>query len=127
MTKKQLTFEEVVEAVMAHVTERHWEKNPPRGLAASIVLEASELLEHYQWSDTPVGNKDELAEELADIFIYAIQFMKSYDIDISAAIIKKLEKSALKYPAEIFNIKDEKVRNAEWLKAKRNFKKDTIL
>lgn len=125
MTKP--TFEQATTEVMRHITERHWDDNSARGLAISISLEANELLEHYQWQDQPVGDTHELADELADIFIYAIQFAKRHDIDIPTAIIKKLAKSAKKYPAEQFTTKNETERKKAWIKAKTQYKKDTIL
>ena len=69
----------------------------------------------------------ELSDELADVLIYAIQFAKHYDIDISEAIMKKLEKSAIKYPVEKFTSTDPKERRKNWLEIKKNHKKDTIL
>lgn len=122
-----ITFEQAAAAVMQHITERHWDNNSARGLAISMSLEANELLEHYQWQDQAVGDTDELAGELADIFIYAIQFAHRYDIDIPAAITKKLAKSAKKYPAEQFATTDEAARKKAWIKAKTQYKKDTIL
>ncbi len=128
MSKKgDIPFEEAAKAVMQHMAERHWENNPPRGLAISIALEANELLEHFQWQDAPIGDKKEIAEELADIFIYAIQFAHHYDIDISQAIMQKLAKSAKKYPAKDFATTNPQKRKEAWLKAKKNYKKDTIL
>lgn len=127
MKKSALNFDNVTNAVLKHITERHWNKNTPRGLAISIALEANELLEHYQWQDEPVGDTAELAGELADIFIYAIQFADKYDIDISEAIMLKLEKSAKKYPLEKFSTSDEAARRVAWVEAKKNHKKDTIL
>jgi dCTP diphosphatase len=122
-----ITFEEASKTVMKHVTARHWNDNPPRGLAISIALEANELLEHFQWQDVPIGDTEELAGELADVFIYAIQFAHHYDIDISQAIMHKLAKAAEKYPVEDFATIDQAERKAAWLKAKKNYKKDTIL
>jgi NTP pyrophosphatase (non-canonical NTP hydrolase) len=124
---KQMTFEEAAEAVIQHVTERHWHNNSARGLAISISLEANELLEHYQWKEEPVGEKDDLSGEVADILIYLIQFTKAHDIDIPTAIMQKLEKSAKKYPIEIFSTNDDAAREAAWIDVKKNYKKDTIL
>jgi NTP pyrophosphatase (non-canonical NTP hydrolase) len=121
------TFEEASKAVMEHVTVRHWNTNPPRGLAISIALEANELLEHYQWQDKPIGDTKEIAEELADVFIYAIQFADRYEINISQAIMQKLAKSAKKYPVQDFAMADSAERREAWLEAKKNYKKDTIL
>ena len=61
------------------------------------------------------------------VMIYAIQFADRYGIDIPDAIAKKIEMQDKKYPKEIFEIEDEKERNARWLEAKRNYRKDTTL
>lgn len=122
------TFEKVVEQIMAHIRARKWDKtNTSRGLAISISLEASELLEYFQWNEENFGSKDDIASELADIFIYIVQFADKNSIDILPEALKKLEKSAKKYPVEIFDIEDEDERNKVWLEAKRNYKKDTTL
>lgn len=121
------TFEEASRAVMKHVTDRHWDENPPRGLAISIALEANELLEHFQWQEDPIGDTKEIAEELADVLIYAIQFADHYDIHIAQAIMEKLDKASKKYPVEHFTETDEEKRKEAWLRDKREFRKDTIL
>ncbi len=125
---KQLTFEEAYALVMQHIKARKWDKtNSSRGLAVSLSLEANELLEYFQWHDESFGSKEDMASELADILIYAIQFADRYKIDIPSAIQKKIEKQDKKYPVEIFAIEDEKERNKAWLEAKKNYKKDTTL
>ena len=68
-----------------------------------------------------------MASELADVFIYGIQFARMNNIDIPLAIQQKIEKMEKKYPVEIFEIEDEKERKEAWLKAKINYKKDTTL
>lgn len=128
MTKKPVSFEESAKAVLGHIRARGWDKtNDSRGIAVSMSLEANELLEYFQWSDETFGSREDLASELADVFIYAIQFADRYDIDIPQAIMQKLEKSAKKYPVEIFQITDKTERNKVWLEAKQNYKKDTTL
>ena len=113
---------------MEHVRARKWdESNTSRGLAISISLEAAELLEYYQWKDENFGSKDDLGSEVADILIYLIQFADKNKIDILPEVIKKLEKTAKKYPVEIFEIEDEAERDRVWLEAKQNYKKDTTL
>ena len=125
---QQLRFEEAYALVMRHVKARKWDKtNSTRGLAISLSLEANELLEYFQWHDESFGNKEDMASELADIFIYAIQFADRYKIDIPTAIQKKIAKQDKKYPKEIFEIEDEKERNKVWLEAKKNYRKDTTL
>jgi NTP pyrophosphatase (non-canonical NTP hydrolase) len=128
MKQSKHRLDDVKQAVMKHITDRNWDKtNVPRGLAISLSLEANELLEHYQWQDEPVGDVDEIAEELADVLIYAIQFANWYDIDITDVIMKKLEKSAKKYPVEKFATTDPEERKKNWLEIKKNHKKDTVL
>ncbi len=124
---KPTTYEDAAKAVMTYVKARDWHKNPPRGLAISIVLEATELLEYYQWQDESFGDKKDLGSEAADILIYLIQFAHHYDIDLPDEVMKKLAISEKKYPAEIFQIKDEVARNKAWLEAKLSYKKDTTL
>lgn len=128
MQPSKYSFDEVREAVMKHVTERGWHKDAaPRGVAISLSLEANELLEHYQWHDEPVGSVEELADELADVMIYGIQFANWYNIDISEAVMRKLEKSAKKYPVEKFQTDDPEERKRNWLEIKKNHKKDITL
>jgi NTP pyrophosphatase (non-canonical NTP hydrolase) len=123
MSKRAKTFQEVSDAIRQHMQERGWDANPPRGIATSIVLEASELLEHYQWRDDPVGDKDALAEELADILIYSFQFSQAYGIDVAEAIERKLAKSAKKYPVDHFAGKTPEQRAQAWYQDKLNHKK----
>lgn len=124
--QQQVTVEELNQIIWKHLEERDWHKNPSRGLAISLALEASELLEHYQWSDDPVGGPDAVGEELADVFIYGMQIAQQNDIDIVAAVKRKLEKAARKYPASDFKGKDAKTQNSAWLKNKLAHKKEGL-
>ena len=122
----KLTFEEVCEVVMNHCRERKWDQtNTPRSLAISLSLEANELLEYYQWQDETFGTTTDLAGELADIFIYAIQFAHKNEIDIVGAIQAKIEAQAEKYPAQLFQIEDPNERSKAWLAAKRRYKRNS--
>lgn len=129
MTKqKSPTFEEVRDAIMAHLRERHWdETNTDRGIAISISLEANELLEYFQWGEKSIGTKEDMASELADILIYAIHLAHRYDIDLMQAVMQKLEKQAKKYPAEMFQTTDKAAQDKAWLELKKNHKKETTL
>lgn len=62
----------------------------PRNLAISLVLEASEVLEHFQWSDTPLRS-EALADELADVTLYLLQIASLSGIDLEAAVLRKLQ------------------------------------
>lgn len=123
-----LTFEQACETAMQHIEARNWDKtNTSRGIAISIALEAAELLEYFQWQEESFGRGDDMASELADVFIYGIQFARMNNIDIPLAIQQKIEKMEKKYPVELFEIEDEKKRKEAWLEAKINYKKDTTL
>ena len=85
--------------------DRDWEKfHKPKDLAIAVVLEASELLEHFVWK-TAEGSetyarehKDEVAEEIADVAIYLMLFCDWLGLDSLEIIDKKIEKNAKKYP-----------------------------
>lgn len=117
------TFKDVNDKIQKHLKDRDWDNNPPRGIAISIALEAAELLEHFQWSDEPVGNKDAVASEVADILIYIFQIANTYNIDIPRAIEEKLSHAAKKYPAENFKGKTLEERNKAWYQDKLRHKK----
>lgn len=121
------TFEDINILVWNHLVARDWHKLESRSLAISIALEANELLEHYQWSDKSVGTKEELAAELADIFIYGFEFAQANDIDIADAIKQKLQKAAEKYPAKDFKGRDKADQRDAWLAAKKSHKKEETL
>ncbi|TSC67160.1 MAG: nucleotide pyrophosphohydrolase [Parcubacteria group bacterium Gr01-1014_66] len=115
MKDKDTTLFELQNQVEQFREERGW--NPlPRNLAISIAIEAAELLEHFQWDgyeeymDKAQDKKNEIANELADVLIYCLQFAAKTDIDISHAIERKLMLNAKKYPARLFrdNIKASK-------------------
>jgi len=69
----------------------------PANLAASISIEAAELLELFQWGRVP--DTPDLADELADVLIYALSMASVCGLDVSTIIRRKMEKNAVKYPA----------------------------
>lgn len=84
--------------------ERDWRQfHNEKDLAISISLEASELLELFQWnsSDETIQKKqDELEDELADVLIYSVMLASNLDLDIEEIINNKLKKNEIKYPVE---------------------------
>ena len=96
---KQLT-----EKILEFRDERDWKKfHNPKDLALSISLEASELLENFQWktNDEAIEMKIEnMKDELADILIYSILFANETGINIEEVIEKKIIKNKKKYPVE---------------------------
>jgi NTP pyrophosphatase (non-canonical NTP hydrolase) len=86
---------------------RDWEKfHTPKDLALSLVIEAAELLENFQWkTDEEVSrmiqseSRERISEEIADIVIYLTYFCHDVGIDINKIVIEKLKKNEEKYPA----------------------------
>lgn len=86
---------------------RDWEQfHNPKDLALSLVLEATEVLEHFQWkngdaiSEYVTQNKAVIGEELADVLYWLILIGHDLDIDILEALDDKMTKNSLKYPVE---------------------------
>ncbi len=87
--------------------ERDWMQfHNHKDMALSLVLEATEVLEHFQWKKPEevnahaAKNKNEIAEELADVAMYLFELSDNLGIDLKKAIHDKLEKNAKKYPVE---------------------------
>lgn len=87
--------------------ERDWQQfHDPKSLAASICIEAAELLELFQWLSPDEARREaaekreRVSEELADVAIYLIELADIAGIDLAGAIEAKLEKNAAKYPVE---------------------------
>lgn len=81
--------------------ERNWRQfHNEKDLAISISLEASELLELFQWKTADEGKEfvNEIKEELADVLIYAYMMADNMNLDIDEIISEKLTKNAKKYP-----------------------------
>lgn len=84
--------------------ERGWkDEHSPKNLSMSIAIEAAELMEHFQWDTYRRENKQEIADELADIFAYCLNMADVLDIDVATTFRDKLERAAIKYPVEKFS------------------------
>jgi len=80
--------------------ERDWDQfHSPENLAKSISIEAGELLECFQWNGEKY-DKEEVCEELADVFNYCFQLAMKLEVNPKEIILKKLEKTRQKYPIE---------------------------
>jgi dCTP diphosphatase len=97
----------ITEKIKKFRDERDWKQfHNHKDMALSLVLEASEVLEHFQWkSQSEVENhgavcKTEIAEELADVAMYLFELADNLGINLSDAIGHKLQKNAKKYPVE---------------------------
>ena len=95
--------------VLAFALERDWEQfHAPKNLSMALAAEAGELMEHFLWS-TPEASRAvmddptkraKIAEELADVVIYALEFANVTGLDVAAAIEAKMAANAKKYPVE---------------------------
>lgn len=95
---------DLTEKVNEFRDERNWRQfHNSKDLALSLSLEASELLENFQWVSAEEGaekNKENIKDELADVFIYGLMMADDLDIDMNEAILNKLKKNAEKYPSD---------------------------
>ena len=82
--------------------QRNWKQfHNPKDLAISLVLEASELLENFQWksSEQAVQEKNTgIEEEMADVFMYLLLLSNELGIDLEKAALDKIAKNVEKYP-----------------------------
>jgi NTP pyrophosphatase (non-canonical NTP hydrolase) len=97
--------------------ERDWDQfHTPKNLAASISVEAAELLELFQWSRgekgwhevTDPSVRARVEDELADILLYLIRFADKAGIDLEAIAERKIASNAAKYPPDKFRGSDRK-------------------
>lgn len=103
------TVAELKTRVLAFVRERDWEQfHAPKNLSMALAAEAGELMEHFLWS-TPEESRTvardparraKIAEELADVIIYALEFANITGLDLAASIEAKMSANAGKYPVE---------------------------
>ncbi len=109
MRDDDTTVGQLKDEVRRFVAERQWERyHTPRNLAVSLMVEAAELLEHFQWrTEAEVeqyladsANRAAVAEEIADVFSYVLSLANCMGLDLAEELERKLRKNALKYPAE---------------------------
>ena len=93
-----LTIYQLTEKMHNFVRSKGWyeanskRSQTPRNLSISLALEAAEILEHFQWNED--FDKEELAEELADVALYLLQLASISEIDLERAILRKLDVNA---------------------------------
>lgn len=87
--------------------DRDWKQfHNPKDCAISLSLEASELLEHFQWKgkeeieEYVVSHKEQIGDELADVLYWVLLLSNDLRIDIADTFVRKLEKNDAKYPVE---------------------------
>ena len=106
MVKKSAeTVEDLQKLVVSFRDARDWKQfHNQKDMALSLVLEAAEVLEHFQWKNKEEiekyieTNKVEIGEELSDVLYWVLLMSHDLNIDLRKAFIKKLEKNDKKYP-----------------------------
>ncbi|MGB0335171.1 MAG: nucleotide pyrophosphohydrolase [Opitutales bacterium] len=109
MNDQETNLQEIKDKVLDFAKERDWEQfHSPKNLSMAIAAEAAELMEHFLWQSPEVSRLDmhaknlraKVEEELADVFIFAIEFANITGMDIAAIIEAKMAQNAEKYPVE---------------------------
>lgn len=91
---------ETIERIRNFTIDRDWDQfHSPSNLAKSISIEAAELLECFQWSDTDY-DLEHVKEELADVIVYCQDLADKLGLDIDDIVNSKMEKNEKKYPIE---------------------------
>lgn len=102
-----MTINNLLQELRTFSKERNWDQfHSPKNLSMALAVEASELLEIYQWQSEEESHKlhlepkkrEEISDELADIFIYLLRLSDKTQIDLLEASFNKMKKNALKYP-----------------------------
>lgn len=93
-------MDKLIEEIKKFNEERNWGKfHTPDNLAKSISIESAELLECFQWNGENF-NKQDVYDELADVFTYCLQLSITLGVNPEEIILNKLEKTKKKYPVD---------------------------
>lgn len=93
--------QETLDRIRKFVSDRDWEQyHTPANLAKSISIEANELLECFQWSETEY-DPEHVKEELADVMVYCRNMLDELGLDEDEIINSKMDRNEAKYPVEL--------------------------
>lgn len=91
-------MKKILDIIINYRNSRGWKSHDtPQALAKSIIIEAAELLENYQWDDS-LPDMENVKEELADVLIYALAMTADLGFDPEELILEKIKKNDKKYP-----------------------------
>ena len=100
-----MNYDKIQNEIKTFVEERDWEQfHSPKNLSMALSVEASELVEIFQWQkqDEYSENKEKVVgavkDEVADIFYYVVRMCQKMDINLEEAFFKKMEKNRQKHP-----------------------------
>lgn len=93
-------MKEIIDRLIKFRDDRDWKQfHTPENLAKSVVLEAAELLENFQWNKIDVDVKN-IREEIADIVGYCLLLCEHYNFDITDVLNEKIDLNEKKYPVD---------------------------
>lgn len=101
-----VNLDQIKERLRRFADARDWDQfHSPKNLSMALIAEAAELVEHFQWMTEEQSNSlssEKLAEielELADAQIYLVRLADKLQLDLMAAVEKKMALNESKYPA----------------------------
>jgi dCTP diphosphatase len=102
-----MNLDDLAARLRAFARERDWEQfHAPKNLAMALAVEAAELMEHFQWlterqsGELPPAVKEQVAAELADVFIYTVRLADRLGVALEPEVEAKIRVNAARYPAE---------------------------
>lgn len=102
-----MTLKDLQKKILKFRDARDWKKfHNPKDMSLSLVLEATEVMEHFQWKDKRELNeyiktyKKEIGEELADVLYWVLLMSHDLEIDILDELENKMKKNEEKYPID---------------------------
>lgn len=101
------SLQDLRDRIQAFVEERDWQQfHSPKNLAMAMIVEAAELVEHFQWMteqesrEVTAEKKELISQELADTLVYLLRIADVLGIDLIDAANRKLDINARKYPVD---------------------------
>lgn len=98
---------ELGDVVRQFAADRNWDQfHSPKNLASALIVEAAELLEHFQWLQEAESSQldtlklNEVRDEMADVLIYLVRLADKLDVDLIAAAKNKIVRNGEKYPID---------------------------
>ena len=116
--KQQSVLEDLKHSLREFAEAREWEQfHAPKNLAMALIVEAAELVEHFQWltaeqsGNLPAQQMHEVRLEMADILIYLIRLADRLGVDLEAAVKEKITINDKRYPADQVRGKADKAKS----------------
>ena len=107
-----MDLKKINQKIKNFVKARDWDQfHSPKNLAMALSVEASELVEIFQWlkeSDIKKVDKEKVADEIADIFFYLLRISQKMNINIEKSFHNKMIKNIKKYPVQLSKGKSDK-------------------